>query len=587
MALIDPAYPRPDFVRRDWLSLNGTWEYSFVETAQPEEVSWQGTIRVPYPPEAPLSGVDDPAFHPVVWYRRKFTVPSIWRNQKLRLNFGAVDYFAQVWVNGHLVAEHEGGHTPFSAEISGTLLDDVQTLVVRAFDEPSDMEKPRGKQDWQLEPHAIWYPRTSGIWQPVWLEPISQASIAHIHLIPDVQRFEIQMEVDFEAPGDTFSAGYALEVKLNLDENELASESWEIKQPRARFRLPVFRPKTAAAREALLWRPENPVLFDLTLTLRAAGVILDRVESYVALREISTCDGQFFLNGKPYFLQMVLDQGYWPESHLAAPDPEALRRDVELTKALGFNGVRKHQKIEDPRYLYWADRLGLLVWGELPSAYRFSMESIRRLTLELISMIERDYNHPSLVAWVPFNESWGIPDVPRSDSQRYLSQSLYTLAKALDPTRLVVDNDGWEHGDTDLFTVHDYENKPDLYAWRYGTPEGFQAALNRQDVEHHLALPGYIPNGQPVILSEFGGMRLGMGKGWGYQQVESEEEFLSRLYPLMLSAFGKRLAGFCYTQLTDTFQEQNGLLYADRRPKVDPKLIAEIQREGLRQRQEG
>jgi hypothetical protein len=297
-------------------------------------------------------------------------------------------------------------------------------------------------------------------------------------------------------------------------------------------------------------------------------------------------DGAFYLNGKPYFLQMVLDQGYWTESLLAAPDPEALRKDIELTKAMGFNGARKHQKIEDPRYLYWADRLGLIVWGEMPSAYKFSRLTAQRVTNEFIDMLERDYNHPCIVAWVPFNESWGIPDVKRSKEQRHLAQTLYHVGKALDGSRLVIENDGWEHCLTDLFTVHDYENAPEVYTFRYDCAEGLEDALANYKRTPKWALEGFQHHGLPVILSEFGGVRIGgkKGAGWGYNQVQNTEEFLRLFAPLMKTVYGRVLTGYCYTQLTDTFQEENGLLYADRTPKVPVETIAGILKDGMQRR---
>jgi beta-galactosidase/beta-glucuronidase len=527
----------------------------------------------------------DPGFHSVVWYQRRFNIPEAWQRQRVVLHFGAVDYLAQVWVNGQLVIEHEGGHTPFSADITDVLVAGEQLITVRAADDPLDLEKPRGKQDWQLNPHAIWYPRTSGIWQPVWLEPVPETSIAKLRMTPDIDSLAIEMEVEVEIFGIERYRDLRLDLCLAHKGEMLVEQSWPITDLRAACQITLPAPGTEAGRQELLWSPENPALFDLSLTLRWGETIMDQVESYAALRSVEAREGAFYLNGRPYFLQMVLDQGYWIESHLAAPDEGALRKDVELTKAMGFNGARKHQKIEDPRYLYWADRLGLLVWGELPSAYRFSREAARRLTHEFIAMIERDYNHPSVVAWVPFNESWGIPDLQKSAPQRHLAVTLYHLAKALDSTRLVVDNDGWEHSITDLFTVHDYENKPEIFAHRYGTEEGLQEAMMRDTVDHKWVLEGYSPKSLPVILSEFGGVRMGGdGPGWGYVQVKTPDEFLDLFAPLMKTAYGKTLTGYCYTQLTDTFQEQNGLLYADRRPKVDPAIIARILREGMQQR---
>lgn len=577
--MFDPAYPRPQFVRNQWASLDGTWSFSFDQADNPRRVTWDKQIQAPFPPESPRSGIADTSYHPIVWYQRNFTIPAAWHGQRILLHFGAVDYHSKVWLNGQLITEHEGGHTPFTEDITDFLVEGEQRLVVQAKDDPRDMEKPRGKQDWELDPHAIWYPRTSGIWQPVWLEPVAETHIGRLRITPDLTNWTITVETTVNGP---FLAT-TLDLRLVMGKTMALEVSGSVEQARTTctFELPDPGPD---GREEFLWSPEQPTLFDLTVTLRRDTAVLDTVESYTALRSVEARDGEFYLNGRPYFLQMVLDQGYWPESLLAAPSPEALRQDVELTKALGFNGARKHQKIEDPRYLYWADRLGLLVWEEMPSAYVFSPTTARRLTQEFMEMIERDYNHPSVVAWVPFNESWGVPNIADSEPQQRLVQAMYYLAQALDPTRLIIDNDGWEHVCSSLYTIHDYLNDPEVFNQRYNNGYNLDIGHIEKTVGKRLALNGFNPNGLPIILSEFGGIRLGTGKGWGYQQVETPEQFLASLRPLFASVHGRTLAGFCYTQLTDTFQEQNGLLYEDRRPKVDLQHIATMLAEGRRRR---
>ena len=285
---------------------------------------------------------------------------------------------------------------------------------------------------------------------------------------------------------------------------------------------------------------------------------------------------RFVLNGRPYKLRLVLDQGYWPESGLSAPDGEALKRDVKLAKAMGFNGVRKHQKLEDPRYLYWADRLGLLVWAEMPSAYRFTKRSVERLTREWIEAIERDFSHPSIIAWVPFNESWGVPDLPAIAAQRHYVQALYHLTKTLDPSRPVIGNDGWEASATDIIGIHDYEAKPERLARRYEADEAIPHLFRRErPAGRLLTLEGHAHEGQPIVLSEFGGIAFSREKGtWGYSRSTSAEAF-ARQYSALLETVRNLplLAGFCYTQFTDTYQEANGLLYADRSPKLPLEAV--------------
>lgn len=566
----DSVYPRPQFARDRWQSLNGSWDYSFSDAARPEDVAWTGKIEVPFPPESSLAGVHDPGFHPVIWYRRTFTVPEDWRGSPLMLRFGAVDYFARIWLNGELVTWHEGGHTPFSVDISHALIAKEQTLIVRADDDPHDMSKPRGKQDWQPEPHGIWYPRTTGIWQSVWLEPVPATRIESVRFTPDVTAFEIGVEVDVVGSTD----GTSLELVLSQDGAVLSSDAWTADSATARG-IRLAR-RSFDDLDRFLWSPEHPTLIDVDLVLKRGGAELDRVKSYTALRSAEARNGKFLLNGRPYFLRLALDQGYWDDSLLAAPSDEALRRDVELAKALGFNGVRKHQKIEDPRYLYWADRLGLLVWTEMPSAYDFTPRTVHRLTKEWLEVVERDYNHPCIVTWVCFNESWGVPDLPHDVRQRSFVESIYHLTKSIDATRPVVGNDGWEHVVTDLLTIHDYSRTPETLSRRYGTARA-SVATTGEMLEHGRAilLEHSAHTGQPVILSEFGGIRFHPGEqGWGYQQVDDSDTFVE-LYQAMVTALSPEgLAGFCYTQFADTFQEQNGLLYSDRRPKAPLDALA-------------
>lgn len=570
--MAQPDYPRPQLVRENLDSLDGTWSYAFTACSHPRDVAWGGDIQVPYPPESSLSGVNDFGYHPTMWYQRSFQAPALATDERLMLHFGAVDYVATVWLNGQLLMRHEGGHTPFSADITDALVEGEQILVLRAEDDPHQMDKPRGKQDWLPEPHGIWYPRTTGIWQSVWLERVSSTHIAKLKFTPSVSDFSITSEI--EVAGDLTDV--SLQIELSLGETLLVQDDWSVTDRRSKRTFHLPDPGIDNARQHYLWSPEHPTLFEVRLTLKRGQEVIDQVESYTALRSVELRDGKFHLNGRPYFLRLALDQGYWDESLLAAPNDEALKRDVELAKAMGFNGVRKHQKIEDPRYLYWADHLGLLVWEEMPSAYSFTPDAVDRLTREWLEVVERDYNHPCIVTWVCFNESWGVPDLPQTPEQRAFVRGLYHLTKALDQTRPVVGNDGWEHVVTDLMTVHDYSPEPNTLKARYHTPETSQQIV--QGVLEHgrkTLLEPSEQRGQPIILSEFGGIRFHPGAvGWGYQQADSESALLE-IYQAMIKAIsGPGLAGFCYTQFADTFQEQNGLLYSDRRPKVELDSLA-------------
>ena len=565
------------------MSLDGAWDFSLDgggTGALPSSVSFDREILVPFSPETLASGIEETGFIPTCWYRKTFEAPRRTRRERIILHFGAVDHHATVWVNDSIVAEHAGGYTPFRADITDVLTPSgPQTLAVRADDDPHDLAKPRGKQDWQLTPHSIWYPRTTGIWQTVWLERVSATFIDHIRWTPSLERWEIGFEARvLGAPRDD------LELKLELRAGDivLSRDTYAVIAGEVHRRIALSDPGIDDYRNELLWSPATPTIIDAKLELVGArGETIDTVHSYTALRSIGVQGDRFVLNGRPDLLRMVLDQGYWPETGLTAPDDASLRRDVELAKAMGFNGVRKHQKIEDPRYLYWADVLGLIVWEEMPSAYRYTQTSIERLTREWIEVLHRDMSHPSIVAWVPFNESWGVPNLPDSPAQRHYVQALYHLTKTIDPTRPVVGNDGWESAATDIVGIHDYDEDPGRIATRYGAEEHLSRLFQKERPGGRLLiLEGHSHSGQPIMLTEFGGIAYYPdgedGKGlWGYSRAESAGDFAERYASLaMVVRSLPLLAGFCYTQFTDTYQEVNGLLYADRSPKLPIEEIA-------------
>ncbi len=585
------SYPRPAFRREPWIDLDGTWDFAFDPNARanvPQEIVWDRTIQVPFAPETPASGLGNQDLYCAVWYRRSFPTPKLKAGERLCLHFGAVDYDAAVWVNGVKVCEHEGGYTPFSVEIQDALRPgETQEVAVRAFDDPADLEKPRGKQDWKKEPHSIWYPRTTGIWQTVWLEIVPQVYIASARLNANLTRWEIDLTVQTLGP---LPHGASLSVTMQCGSQVLAQDQYafvaqasnagSLAAGEIHRSIALSDPGIDDFRNELLWSPDNPTLIDVVLELReSGGRTVDSVKTYTALRSIGIQGDRFVLNGRPLQLRLVLDQGYWPESGLTAPDDEAFQRDILLIKQLGFNGVRKHQKLEDPRFLYWADQLGLLVWEEMPSAYRYTQRSIERVTREWAAAVERDSNHPCIVAWVPLNESWGVPDLPDSPAQRHYVQALYHLTKTLDPQRPVIGNDGWESIATDIIGIHDYDSNPEAIGRRYGISE----------VEHHLfeferpggrilKLGSKGDERQPIVLTEFGGIALRSADDptWGYTDAHTLDEFAERYTRLLevvrsLSA----LAGFCYTQFTDTYQEANGILHADRSEKVPSSVVAE------------
>lgn len=537
-------YPRPMLRRRDWMNLNGTWEFG----TGAQQV-FDREINVPFCPQSELSGIHDPNPGDVAWYRRRFEAP---RSERLLLHFGAVDYGATVWVNGEEVAKHEGGHTPFSADISRVVRDGANEIVVRAEDPLGDRTIPRGKQYWTAKPETIFYTATIGIWQTVWLETLAEHSIGSLRLEPDPDAGAVTIHIQAEG---------RKQVSVTLDGEEVGN--WTGTQTTCGIEL---------SRRAL-WSPETPHLYEVEITLfDRAGRESDRVSSHFGLRKIETRDGKFWLNGQPYFQRLVLDQGYFPDGLLTAPSDSALRHDIELAKALGFNGARKHQKIEDPRWLYWADRLGLLVWEEMPNFHQHSSLAERRLAAEWEAAVTRDRGHPCIVAWVPVNESFGLQSVAPDVASRFL-EGLYHFTHDLDGTRPVVSNDGWEHTHTDLCTLHDY-NPAHALKRRYGR---IYTALDPAAHPKPLYLPGYKHRGEPLLVSEFGGIAIARSGGFGWSEVESADEFVT-MYREMVEALTQPgpVEGFGYTQLCDVEQERNGLLTADRRPKADVATLRAI-----------
>lgn len=573
--------PRPQLVRHGWIDLCGQWAFAFDDEDSGRVAGWQNDptafdrqIVVPYPPESELSGVRAPEPHPIIWYRHEFRAPAVVPAYRLILHFGAVDYLASIWVNGTYLGSHRGGQTPFSFDITEALHADLQCIVVRVEDRTDDASQPRGKQDWRSDPHDIWYHRTTGIWQPVWAEVVPTPHLRELHWTPDLVRSTVTCE------GELSAAATSVRVMLRRHDEVLADQSVRIDGSRFRFDVAIPALRHGHDRMRLLWSPEHPALIDAAVEVRSEQGIVDEVSSYFGVREVGTADGRFLLNHVPYFPRLVLEQGYWPQSHLAAPDAQALRREVELVKELGFNGVRVHQKVEDPRFLYWCDRLGLLVWGEAANAYEFGPQAAEGLIHEWLEVLRRDRSHPCIVTWVPLNESWGVPEIASSSAQEHFSRSLYHLTKSIDPTRPVIANDGWEIAEADIYGVHDYAPTGSSLRSRYGTSAAVSETLGTgRPGGRHLVI-GDIDPTRPVMLTEFGGLTYAPAEGekwFGYATVANGADLVHGLDDLVTAVLASpALAGFCYTQLTDTEQERNGLLEADRTPKADPAEIRAV-----------
>ncbi len=573
-------HPRPDLERAAWLGLNGAWEFQFDDKNAGLSEKWyvqkaalQKLIVVPYCFQSKLSGIADTSFHDIMWYRRLFRIPPDWTGRHVRLNFGAVDYRCQVWINGELVGTHEGGQTPFTFDITSRLVASGENIiVVRAEDPSTDRSIPRGKQYWEPKSASIWYTRTSGIWQPVWLEAVPDPYIQSVVFRPNIDESTVSTAVRLSR------ALPDLRLRIRVDfggEFQASSETraageWNS----AAIQLPAQK----------LWSPERPNLYDASIEIYEGSALLDSVKSYFGQRKISTRDGKVLLNNRPYFLKMVLDQGYWPESVLTPPTDEAIQYDIRLTKEFGFNGARKHQKVEDPRYLYWADRMGLMVSGEMANAQVFNEDYVARMVREWTDVLLRDISHPSIISWYPINESWGVPQVHSNRRQQDHTRSLYYLTRSLDPSRLIVDNDGWDHSEaTDLFTIHDYAPRGEMLEAHFvGLPD---AVAKYRPGEPDLLIEGGKYNGTPFVVSEFGGIAYrpsgsaAKNSEWGYSGVEpTEEAFLTRFDGLVKALRrSPAIAGYCYTQLTDVEQEINGLMTYDRKPKTEPEKIRKSQ----------
>jgi beta-galactosidase/beta-glucuronidase len=599
----DGTYPRPQLVRDAWADLSGSWAMQFdddnvgLDSGWFDGIGFGSQIRVPFPPESSASGIGDTGFHPVVWYRCDISAEQLEAagdNSRTVLHFGAVDYRASVWFNGQHVGDHEGGNTPFSFDVTRFIKTESNHIVVRVEDDPFDVGQPRGKQDWQLQPHSIWYDRTTGIWQPVWLETVPEIAITHVGWTADVPNGAVDLELDLSARSDVRVA-----VELRLGTEKLAAAEFDINGDRLSVRVEIPRQRNGQNYEQLLWSDQTPRLIDARITVTArtsplehetevtehasAAIEYDTVYSYFGMRSVAIENGVFLLNDRPLYVRSVLSQGYWPDSHLAAPSAHALRAEVELIKSLGFNAARVHQKIEDPRFLYWADKLGLLLWEEMPSVYEFSPTAVRRVMAEWAEVIRRDSSHPSIVTWVPLNESWGVQHIAHSEKVREYSRAIWHQTKALDPTRPVVSNDGWEHLDSDIWSIHDYEESGTVLAARYADAAAVARLFaGMGPAGRRLRLSNEPDRGQPVMLTEFGGVKFSAAPrepsdAWGYSTATSGDDFASRLASLLGAVRSSTvLAGFCYTQLTDTGQEVNGLVTGDRLPKLPVEVIRSI-----------
>lgn len=582
-------YPRPQFVREKWKNLNGKWQFQFDDTKVGMEEKWytvgkdlRQSICVPFVYQCRLSGIEEKIAHDIVWYKKRFSY-FLEKGKRLVLHFGAVDYEAWIFVNGQQVKYHFGGHTSFSVDITDYLVEGEQEVCVCAKDEQKNELIPRGKQFWEEEPMGIWYTNSTGIWQTVWLEEVDQK---HIFKVEFTTLFE-QGKVQIRCYGKNISCEDSIQYIIKFKDSIVARGKlfwqnsileWDVDL----IQNHIFR--TNFHNDGWCWTPENPNLFDVMFqVMDEKQIVRDEVVSYFGFRKIHIENGMVYLNNKPYYQKLVLDQGYWPDSLLTAPNDEAFIKDIELSKKMGFNGCRKHQKMEDPRFLYWADKLGYLVWGECASPPMYQMESAYRLMNEWTEIIERDYNHPCIIVWVPMNESWGVPHIHSNAVQQHFSQALYHYIHAIDNTRLVISNDGWEMTKTDICAIHNYmhgqKNEIDKYNQYKEMIETKEGLIYYPSTSWAIYAKGFSHQGEPIMLTEFGGIAYDVSgeRGWGYTTVKDEKEFLDDYRRIMQTIYASSgIWGYCYTQLTDVEQEINGLLTYDRKPKCDLEEICKI-----------
>lgn len=572
-----PEHPQPQFVRSNWQTLNGEWQFKFDDQNRGIGESWsdgkhslERKILVPYCFESKLSGITDTGFHPIVWYQRKLDIPANWNDKHTLLHFGAVDYRAQVWVNGHLAGVHEGGNVPFSFDITPLLEKADNVITVRAEDPPTDRSIPRGKQYWKPQSQGIFYTRTSGIWQPVWIESTGKDYLRYAHVTADASgTATISAQLDHPPDSELTFSTEILEGSTVVGKSEAKTS---LDRADSEIKINNVKP----------WSPSNPFLYDVRFKVMRGAEQLDEVQSYIGFRTIAIKDNRVTINGQPIYLKFLLDQGYWPESILTPPSEAAIQRDIDIAVSMGFNGVRKHQKVEDPRFMYWADKRGFLVSGEIANSYEFNEPSARRLTQEWTEAIERDFNHPSIIIWNAINESWGVPKLSEPKQQTFL-KSLYFLTRTLDPSRLMIDNEGWEHTDvTDLMAVHNYEKSGEkLYEDYKDVKPGMGAQEFPKSGRKDGMIPGFHYNGSPLYLSEFGGISyLPPGVtppagSWGYSGLERNQDAATSRLEQLFTGLAKmtQLVGMCYTQLTDVEQEVNGLVTYDRKLKFDAAKV--------------
>lgn len=587
-------YPRPQLVRDNWTSLNGSWAFCFDDENRGEEKEWYRTfpdgmkIEVPFTCETRRSGIGDETAHGQVWYRRSVMADDrmLAEGKRLVLHFEGSDFHTKVWINGEYVGDHRGGYARFSFDITRYVKAGANELTVKVEDS-FDPQQPRGKQRWVKDSFGCWYVQTTGIWKTVWLEYVPKVHLRRMKMTPLLAETALELECEIALPDLQKDGSVELEAEAAFDGTRISRMRTAVLSDCVRLRIPVFHPDTAGMEWGVReWTPEDPALYDLTIRVLVNGEEADYIGSYFAMREIRIDGPNILLNGKVLYQRLILDQGYWKDTHLTPPSEEALIDDIEKIQSMGYNGLRKHQKIEDERFLYWCDVKGMLVWSEMAAAYQYSDRAVQEFTEEWMEIVRQNYNHPCIITWTPMNESWGVHEIETNRMQQHFTEMLYHLTKSFDPYRPVIVNDGWEHTVSDILTLHDYEEAGETLYRRYTE---YKEQILTTEVYHcnvkSAFANGFRYQGQPVIISEYGGIAFDNDEsGWGYgNKVRTREEFLRRFEDITTAV--KRIpycCGFCYTQVSDVQQEVNGLLDADHNYKLPPEEIRRIneRREG-------
>ena len=567
-----PEHPRPQFVRDSWVNLNGTWSYTFdfgesgLTRGLDKSEGFDGKITVPFSPESKLSGVEYKDFINCMWYQRAVDVPATWEGKKILLNFGAVDYYSTIYVNGNLAGRHWGGSSSFSVDMTPYVkAGEKANIVVCVKDDVRAGEQTGGKQSRSFYSAGCYYTRVTGIWQTVWMEAVAPAGLKEVYVKPDLDNSSFVLEPRFYA----LEKGLSLNVKVKDGDKVVAKKSVKVTNPMT-IVLPVKNVKT--------WSPDSPFLYGLEYeVVNAEGQVVDQVVSYAGMRKIHIEGNRVFLNNEPLYLRMVLDQGFYPEGVWTAPTDEALKQDIEMSMSVGFNSARLHQKVFEERFHYWADKLGYITWGESASwgADTNNEMAARNFLNEWREVVTRDRNHPSIVIRTPFNETWERPKgVEEARHQDRFISDVYDLTKTLD-YRPVHDVSGGYHVKTDIWSYHNYEQDPAKLKERLTVKNSGEVPTLAKDREAAYS-------GQPYYLDEYGGIKWVIeqyaSNTWGYGQgPKSLDEFYTRLEALTNVLLGfDYINGYTYTQLTDVEQEQNGIFTYDRKPKFDPAKLKAI-----------